>query len=255
MKVVRGFKALGMVLLCAATQAVQAEGFVKGTLVLTAQGKVEIQKLQCHDKVLSFNHESKQVEEQEVTFTRSQAVNSFRRLTINNTTLDVADDHLFYCIDQVSDNTVHEQWVKAADLQKGQVLFKSVAETVVLEATEEVAQPVEVYDIRVGLSTKSELGNHNFFVSPDMTNGILVHNFAFLGPVLEIVVSWIAHKALDHTYDWATGSASKHATSGKPASAPTRASEHKSKKDKPNVTITSGSLGSRPKPKPAARKE
>jgi hypothetical protein len=133
--------------------------FVAGTLIRTERGDIPIEKVQVGDKVWSRNIDTGKDELQPVVETYVRHADALLRLTVAGSVLTTTADHPFMVKDR--------GWVKAGDLQVGDVLVTPTG-TAVLSGIEHVAHGATVYNFQVAV-------NHDYYALAD-TTPILVHN-------------------------------------------------------------------------------
>lgn len=133
--------------------------FVAGTEITLSNGDVKnIEDIIVGEEVLTFNEETKQTETGTVGDLKKHEVDKVIRLTLDNENIIITThEHPFYVIDK--------GWVKASELQWGDVCLKSDGTESFISTVEELEETHVVYNL---LSVNE---NHNFYA-----NGILVHN-------------------------------------------------------------------------------
>ena len=147
--------------------------FVAGTSILTDTGAKPIEVISVGDMVWSFSTENNQPVLRSVRKTLRNQATRLHSLRAGDFVVDgVSDEHPFY-------NPSQKKWVKAKDLQKGDmvlVLLGQAIKTVAIDtkSTRVLPDPVEVYNLTV------EGPEHNYFA-----NGILVHNKSVIEPIDE----------------------------------------------------------------------
>ncbi len=134
--------------------------FVAGTTVLTTLGRKTIETIQVGDTVPCVDHITGEYAEKKVVSTTVNKVDKLIELSINGETIQCTDIHPF----QVKD----KGWVKAEDLQVGDLVYDKEWNTAPIEkvAFLHLAEPVEVYNFEVE-------NCHTYFVGNDC---FLVHN-------------------------------------------------------------------------------
>ncbi len=134
--------------------------FVAGTTVLTTLGKKTIETIQVGDTVPCVDHITGEYAEKKVVSTTVNKVDALIELSINGETIQCTGIHPF----QVKG----KGWVKAEDLQVGDVVYTKGWNVAPIERVEflRLAEPVEVYNFEVEDS-------HTYFVGGQYA---LVHN-------------------------------------------------------------------------------
>ena len=155
-------------------------GFVAGTIVHTSSGPDTIQNIRVNDRLLSFDTKTGEIVEKRVIKIFQVRTEQLVRAIIGGEEFYLNSDHRLYI-------PVDSEWIQAKNLIAGThvVLTKDFNQLLVDE--------VEVID---GFSTIYDLkveDTENYFVGE---NKILVHNFAFVIPV----VTWVIGEGLV----WAT---------------------------------------------------
>ena len=89
-----------------------AEGLVTGTVVTTPTGKVPIEQLKVGDLVVSYNFDTAKLETARIANIFKKKTHSITQLSIGSDTIEVDDDHKFYC------PLLKEQWIEAHNLQE-----------------------------------------------------------------------------------------------------------------------------------------
>lgn len=138
--------------------------FPKGTQLLSANGAVPIEEIAVGDLVWSWNEQTGETSLQPVTHTMTNITSEMTLLTLEGSkTLECTPDHPFY-------NPAKEKWMRAAELQAGDVLISADGEFVSVEAVAHriLDTPVPVHNISVDVS-------HTYFVTTEETS-VLVHN-------------------------------------------------------------------------------
>lgn len=125
--------------------------FLAGTLILTEDGEIPIEKISVGDYVLSFNEK---IQKEEYSLVSEKFVHETRGYFIINEKIKVTGEHPFY----TARGLVEVEDLKAGDFMKSSEGFEEV------EKIEFADGKVEVYNLEVA-------GNHNYFAE-----GVLVHN-------------------------------------------------------------------------------
>jgi hypothetical protein len=139
--------------------------FVAGTMVHTVDGPRAIESIQVGDRVLSQNTETGLLEFQPVVGVHVNKPTPTLRLAIGDESIVATGIHRFW--------KAGKGWTMARDLKAGDRLRMIGGTTTVRSVESDQAQPVFNLDVA---------DNRDFFVG---TNGLLVHDFSFVQPVLE----------------------------------------------------------------------
>jgi hypothetical protein len=146
-----------------------AEGFASETLVKTAIGYTNIDKLQVGDKVLCYNPEGLLVE-RPIIYTTQKNSEQYIQILIGDQLIKTAYDQKFYL---PQENT----WIEAQHIAISHTLLKNYPNFFPIITLHQVHQPTTLYMIAVA-------DYHNFCVS---TLDIQVHNFL---PAIFFGLSW-----------------------------------------------------------------
>jgi hypothetical protein len=171
------------------------EGFVAGTIVKTAIGHRTIESLHPNDYVVSYNSTIGKLQEDRVHHVARHIVNGFFEITADGISVRAGPLHKFYAI-----RDGHIRWIKAAQLQSGDLLYTSTGSWMPVQHVERIERRALVYTVSTDQC-------HNFFVSD---RDFLVHNFVIeLGAIagckvlfsitsalIACVVVWIGGKML-----------------------------------------------------------
>jgi Pretoxin HINT domain len=139
--------------------------FVAGTLVQTADGPRAIESIQVGDRVLSQNTTTGLLAFQPAVGVHRNKPTSTLRLAIGDETIVATGIHRFW--------KAGKGWTMARDLKAGDRLRMIGGVATIRSIESDQAQPVFNLDVAE---------NRDFFVG---TNGLLVHDFSFVQPVLE----------------------------------------------------------------------
>lgn len=133
--------------------------FAKGTEISLSNGDIKnIENIQEGDDILSYNHETNEVESSVVGSVSTHEVDKVIRLTINNEDVIITTpEHPFYIKDK--------GYQMAKSLEFGDEVLNSSKDFVFISTIEEIEESHTVYNLH-GVND-----NNNFFV-----NGYLVHN-------------------------------------------------------------------------------
>ena len=147
-------------------------GFLSGTVVHTGSGPDTIQNIKINDRLLGFSLENGQVVESRVTHVHVFQVNQLVRLSIGDEEFYLNPDHRFYLPDS-------NLWVTARDLAIDSHLLSRNGRRVPVTSKKIIDGREWIYDLTVE-------DTENYFVG---SNQILVHNFAFVIPIVTWVIS------------------------------------------------------------------
>jgi hypothetical protein len=127
--------------------------FLSGTPILMADGTTKlIEQIKIEDKVLAFNEETGNMQEDEVV---KLSVRNAKKYLIINESLKVTPEHPFYS---------EGKWVKIGSLKIGDKLLKYPGQIQEITSIKEVEEETTVYNLEAEPS-------HTYFA-----NGLLVHN-------------------------------------------------------------------------------
>lgn len=132
--------------------------FVKGTLIYSKDGLIEIDRIRSGDLVYSYNLEHQQVELNKVTNILQRETEGIYNLMVAGELIQVTAEHPFF--------VEGKGWMKVSELQPGNKLKTSTQGSEIIESIKKISGKVTVYNIEVD-------GNHNYFVTDKK---ILVHN-------------------------------------------------------------------------------
>jgi len=139
--------------------------FAAGTVVQTIEGPRTIESIEVGDRVLSQNSETGLLAFQPVVGVHHNKPTATLRVAIGDESIVATGIHRFW--------KAGKGWAMARDLKAGDRL-RMIGGTAPVRSIESgQAQPVFNLDVA---------GNRNYFVG---TNGLLVHDFSFVQPVLE----------------------------------------------------------------------
>jgi Pretoxin HINT domain/HEAT repeats len=139
--------------------------FVAGTLVQTADGPRAIESIQVGDRVLSQNTTTGLLAFQPAVGVHRNKPTPILRLAIGDESIVATGIHRFW--------KAGKGWTMARDLKAGDRLRMIGGVATIRSIESDQAQPVFNLDVAE---------NRDFFVG---TNGLLVHDFSFVQPVLE----------------------------------------------------------------------
>jgi hypothetical protein len=145
-------------------------GFIAGTIVHTFTGPDTIQNIRINDRLLSFSPETGEIVHSLVTHIHRFQVHELAKLVISGETFYLNPDHRFYI-------PVSSTWISARDLEIGFELIDNVGEHLVVESKELILGNEWLYDLTVEETENYFVGNKK----------VLVHNFAFVIPI----VTWV----------------------------------------------------------------
>ncbi|MDT3738620.1 MAG: polymorphic toxin-type HINT domain-containing protein [Candidatus Kapabacteria bacterium] len=133
--------------------------FIAGTMILTNNGLVEIEKIKTGDSVWSYNIESGKTELSPVQNIFKRSTNDFVKLYFAKDSIICTFEHPFF---------VNNDWKAAKDLKQGDSLFAYSGYKTALDSiyTFRTDTATAVYNLEAD-------GNHNYYVS---AGGVLVHN-------------------------------------------------------------------------------
>ena len=151
-------------------------GFIAGTMVHTRSGPDTIQSIRINTRLKSFSQKTGEIVESRVTKVHVFYVPKVVKLAIGTSKkLYINPDHRFYV-------PISQKWIAAKDLEIGTELLTSKGEKVPLLEKELIGGREKLYDLTVE-------GTENYFVGDQ---AILVHNFAFVIPI----VTWVIGEGL-----------------------------------------------------------
>lgn len=136
--------------------------FLAGMQVLTESGMKNIEDIGLGEKVYSINVETNQRELKEVINLYRGTTDEIYELTVGNEVIQVTPRHQFYVVDK--------GWIRAYDLQEGDVLDAKDDDTFVITKIEHkfLEERIPVYNLTVD-------SNHNYLITQ---YELLVHNVA-----------------------------------------------------------------------------
>jgi len=117
--------------------------FVAGTMILTATGVVEIERIRAGDKVISTNIETDETAEKNVVETYIRESGSLVHVWVDGSETLVTPEHPYW--------VQSKGWVIARELAAGDQLRKSCGKLVTVQEIEleELEKPVTVYNLQV----------------------------------------------------------------------------------------------------------
>ena len=149
-----------------------AGGVVKVTLVKTRYGFRTIERLKTGNRVMTRDNNGEFIFKPVVAI-RTKTPDSVIKISLGEESITVDPEHTFY-LPQT------DKWCPAKDLSPGSVLMNGLGQKILVVSSSE--EKCELIDLSIE-------GNHNFYVS---RSRILVHNFAFVIPV----VTWTIGEGL-----------------------------------------------------------
>jgi hypothetical protein len=137
-----------------------AEGFVAGTYVKVPNGYETIDKLNPHDKVISYDFNQSTTVERSIVEISKQYVDRYIRLVAHDSIIEVSPEQKFY---------LHalKKWETIDTIKNNPELLHILYTESHIAYLGDIDQECDVY-----MLTLDE--PHNFFITP---HGILVHNF------------------------------------------------------------------------------
>ena len=139
----------------------QGCSFSPDTIVATQDGDKPIAKIEIGDIVMGYSEVAGAVSFMHVTATHSEHHETTLDVTIDGELVHTTDEHPFFVI-----NDDEGEWVKAKDLQVGDVIFNTMGKDGIVEVVEVIAEPQTMYNLSVQLVA-------SYFVSDGQW---LVHN-------------------------------------------------------------------------------
>lgn len=142
---------------------IENEGIVSGTLVVTPNGLVAVEKLKKGDFVTAFDINKNQKIKCKIEDLYQKKVKQYVSITIDNQIINVAAEHIFYL-------PIERTWIRAKNLKKNDIVFNADDKLAIIKATAITNNSTEVYVLIIE-------NMHNFIIS---NKNILVHNLGFV---------------------------------------------------------------------------
>jgi hypothetical protein len=169
-------------------QSLFSEGFLKGTLVLTPEGNVSIEKLKKNDLVLTYNIKTRKIEPKPIYNIQVKEASDLVKFTLeNNDSITVDKNHTFKIYP--TKPTDKKLWLKAHELTILDFLFNANIDYVSIEKIEHI----KIDSLKQKVYILSIKDNHNFFVG---NQHILVHN-CFCEWIAACIVSFLANYTIE----------------------------------------------------------
>lgn len=148
--------------------------FSADTVVVTQDGRKAIEDIEVGDMVLGYSEQTESVSLMHVTATYREYHEATLDVTIDGEVVHTTDEHPFFV-----DKDGEGEWVKAKDLQVGDVIFNTMSKDGFVEAVEIVNAPQTMYNLSVEIVVSYFVGegqwlthNNDNFLFPDMPEPI-----------------------------------------------------------------------------------
>ena len=142
----------------------QSCSFSADTMVATQDGDKLISDVEVGDLVMGYSEVAGAVSFMHVTATHNELHETTLDVTIDGEVVHTTDEHPFYVVER--------GWIKAKDLQVGDVIFNTMGKDGIVEAVEVVNEPQLMYNLSVQLVASYFVGDGQW----------LVHNIDIIVP-------------------------------------------------------------------------
>ena len=137
----------------------QSCSFSADTMVATQDGDKLISDVEVGDLVMGYSEVAGAVSFIHVTATHSEFHETTLDVTIDGEVVHTTDEHPFFVV-----KDGEGEWVKAKDLQIGDVIFNTMGKDGIVDAVEVVDKPQQMYNLSVQLVASYFVGDGQWLV-------------------------------------------------------------------------------------------
>jgi len=142
-----------------------SNSFSANTIVVTQDGDKPIAEVEVGDLVMGYSEVADAVSFMHVTATHNELHETTLDVTIDGEVVHTTNEHPFFVIKEDDG-----KWVKAKDLQVGDVIFNTMDKDGIVEAVEVVDESQVMYNLSVQLIASYFVGNGQWLVHNDDFN-------------------------------------------------------------------------------------